>query len=371
MTERPRVLLLIPHLCGGGAERVTSLLTRGLSARKYELHLCLITEPVIASDMVPSWVRIHGLGAARVRSAALPLVRLVRKLEPDLILSGMAHLNFLVLLLRPLFPRKTRVVVRQNAMVSGEVQSGRMPFYARLFYRLLYPVADRIVCQTNAMAADLAARSRLGKAQLEVLANPVDAEAIRRARDHTEDHWHGRGPHLLAVGRLSPEKGFDLLLESFASLRLKLHHAELTILGAGPELRNLATLRNNLGLQASVRFPGYVAHPERFFSGATLFVLPSRQEGLPNALLEAAAGGLPIVASPASEGLVNLLAGKEGAWLGAEVSSRALTHALLAALDSLRPGQRFPHHWVEFFHMERAIRGYERMIDETLKELAR
>jgi len=371
MDKRPRVLLLIPHLGGGGAEQVTALLTRGLSARKYELHLGLITESVIASDLVPSWVRIHGLGAARIRSAALPLLRLVRKLEPDLILSGMAHLNFLVLLLRPLFPARTRVVVRQNSTVSSELGSGRLPAYAGLFYRLLYPVADRVVCQTQAMATDLAARSHLGEAQLEVLANPLDAEAIRSVCVQAEDHWHGPGPHLLAVGRLSSEKGFDLLLKSFASLRLKFRHAELTILGAGPELERLAMLRNNLGLEASVRFPGYVSHPERFFSGATLFVLPSRQEGLPNALLEAAAGGLPIVASPASEGLVNLLTGKQGAWLGTEVSSRALTHALLAALDSLRPGERFPHHWVEFFHMERAIQGYERMIDETLKELAR
>jgi glycosyltransferase involved in cell wall biosynthesis len=109
-----------------------------------------------------------------------------------------------------------------------------------------------------------------------------------------------------------------------------------------------------------------VQHPERFFSGASLFVLPSRQEGMPNALLEAATGGLPIVALPAADGVVNLLTGKQGAWLGAEVSSRALTRALLAALDSIHPGQRFPHPWVERFRMEFAIQDYERMIDEML-----
>src|SRR5207248_10111119 len=124
MAQRPTVLLLIPHLGGGGAERVTALLTRGLPADKYELHLGLITESVIASGLVPPWVTIHALGASRIASSALPLLRLIRRLQPDLILSGMAHLNFLVLLLRPLFPRKTRVVVRQNAMVSGDLDSG-------------------------------------------------------------------------------------------------------------------------------------------------------------------------------------------------------------------------------------------------------
>lgn len=368
MTKRPRVLLLIPHLGGGGAEQVTALLTRGLSAQKYELHLGLVTESEMASDLVPSTVRIHALGASRVRFAAFRLWRLVRKLEPDLILSGMAHLNFLVLLLRPLFPNKTRVIVRQNATVSAELQSRRLPVYTRIFYRFVYPGADRIVCQTSAMAADLAVRSHLGKRQVEVLPNPVDAVAIRATCAPCEDYWGGPGPCLLAMGRLSFEKGFDLLLEAFASLRLKFPAAELTILGTGPELDRLKGLRKELRLGHSVRFAGYVQHPERFFSGASLFVLPSRQEGMPNALLEAATGGLPIVALPAADGVVNLLTGKQGAWLGAEVSSRALTRALLAALDSIHPGQRFPHPWVDRFRMEFAIQDYERMIDEMLEK---
>ncbi len=368
MTKRPKVLLLIPHLGGGGAERVTALLTRGLSAQKYELHLGLVTESVIASDIVPSSVLIHALGADRVRSAAFPLLRLVRSLEPDVILSGMAHLNFLVLLLRPFFPAHTRVVVRQNATVSADLHSGRLPFYTRVFYRLLYPGADRVVCQTEAMALDLATRTHLGQTRVRVLANPVDAQAIRSVHPDGERHWSGPGPHLLAVGRLSFEKGFDLLLEAFASLRLKYPHAELTILGTGSELAHLTDLRNELRLHDSLRFAGYVPHPERFFRGATLFVLPSRQEGLPNALLEAAAGGLPLVALPASEGVVNLLAGKQGAWVGNAITSSALTRALLAALNGLTAGERFPHAWIDQFRMEYAIQDYERLIDGMLHD---
>jgi glycosyltransferase involved in cell wall biosynthesis len=360
------VLLLIPHLGGGGAERVTASLTRGLSSQKYELHLGLIGDSVIASDLVPSWVRIHALGVPRVRSAVLPLVRLVRRLQPDLILSGMAHLNFLVLLLRLFFPRKTRVVVRQNATVSAHLGSGRVPLYTRFFYRLLYPFADKVICQTNAMAEDLAAQSGVFKSQLLVLANPVDADAIRKLRSDTIDCWQRPGPHLLAFGRLSPEKGFDILLESLASLRFKFPQAELIILGAGPELAALISLCDRLQLNRSVQFAGYVPHPERFFPGATLFVLPSRSDSLPNALLEAAAGGLPLVALPSSEGVVNLLTGKRGAWMGTDVSSRALTRSLLAALASIHPGERFPHTWVEYFRMDSAIQSYERLIDETL-----
>jgi len=370
MTQRPRILLLIPHLGGGGAERVITLLTRGLSPQKYELHLGLITESTIASDQVPSWVRVHALGVPRVRSAAIPLLRLVRRLQPELILSGMAHLNFLVLLMRPFFPRYTRVVVRQNATLSAELSARRAPRFTSILYRFLYPSADRIVCQTDPMAADLSARLGVSTPQVAVLANPVDADTIRRPRPESDGHWRGPGPHLLAVGRLSHEKGFDLLLESFASLRLKYPDAELNILGSGPELEALTTLRASLRLDRCVWFAGYVDHPETYFAGASVFVLPSRHEGLPNAMLEAAAGGLPLVALPASEGVAALLAHKPGAWVGSETTSRALTHALLAALADIRLGQRYAHPWVQTFCMDCAIQGYEQLIDETLHQRA-
>ncbi len=371
MPQRATVLLLIPHLGGGGAERVTTLLTRGLSAQKYDLHLGLITQSEIDCDQIPVCVQIHALTAHRVRSSALSLLRLVRQLQPDVILSGMAHLNFLVLLLRPFFPRKTRVLVRQNATVSSDLNSGQLPFYTRFLYRLLYPRADGIVCQTQAMADNLIVHARISKAHVQVLPNPVDIDAIRAWQPDAVHLPLGAAPHLLAVGRLAREKGFDLLLEAFSSLRLKFPDADLTIAGSGPEEAFLKALSRSLHLESSVHFVGHVPHPELWFPDATMFVLPSRYEGLPNALLEAAAGGLPLVALPASDGVVHLLKGKRGVWLAADVSSEALTHTLLEAIHSIQPGQRFPHSWVESFHADYAVQAYEHLIDQTLCEVSR
>jgi glycosyltransferase involved in cell wall biosynthesis len=363
-SQRPTLLLLIPHLGGGGAERVTTLLTRGLSPHKYEIHLGLMTQPACPSECLPAFATVHSLGARRVRSAALPLLRLVRSLKPDIILSGMAHLNFLVLLLRPFFPRKTRVLVRQNTTASSSLR--QLPRYAGFLYRLLYPAADRIVCQTEAMAADLARQSRIKPSHMQVLANPVDIDAIHALINADPTQWSGPGPHLLAIGRLSPEKGFDLLLEAFSSLRLKFPSADLTIVGEGPEEAALKIMQRTLRLETSVHFPGYVLHPESYFPGATLFVLSSRHEGLPNALLEASAGGLPIAALPSSDGVARLLDGKRGAWVANQVSSMALTRVLLRALRSINSGQRFDHRWIEQFRMDHALQGYESLIDETL-----
>jgi glycosyltransferase involved in cell wall biosynthesis len=175
-----------------------------------------------------------------------------------------------------------------------------------------------------------------------VLPNPVDLEGILAARD-APSAWNGPGPHLLAVGRLSREKGFDLLIEALAALRTQFPVADLILVGSGHEEMALKALCRSLELENAVRFAEQVDPPYEFFQGATLFVLPSRYEGMPNALLEAAAAGLPLVSTPASGGVVDLLTGRPGAWLANEISANALTHALELALENLHSGDRFHH----------------------------
>lgn len=369
--RRPRVLLLIPHLGGGGAERVMELVARGLDAEKYEVHLAVVTQTQDCAKSLPARVCVHFLGARRVRGGAFRLLRLVGRLRPELILSGMFHLNFLVLLLRPSFPLGTRILVRQNGTVSAVLASGLEPWYTRWLYRLLYRNANRVICQSQSMACDLSLEMRLPLSRIAVLPNPVDIEEIRNFAGGSAELKSGSEQHLLAVGRLSREKGFDLLLEALAVVRKRFPEVSLTIAGAGPEEAALKEQTHALGLDSFVNFSGEIAQPWTLFPDATLFVLPSRDEGLPNALLEAAAGRLPIVALPASGGVADLLRGKAGVWLADEVSAEALAASLLAALKSLRPGERFAHYFIEEFCMERAIGAYEALIDRTLEEPGR
>ena len=365
---RPRLLLLIPHLGGGGAEQVTALLARGLSPQKYEQHLALITQgpgaQELASSPLPAWVTVHPLGAPRVRSAALPLLRLLRELRPQLILSSMFHLNFLVLLLRPLLRFPIRVLIRQNGTASSALAD--LPSYYRLLYRLLYSRADCVLCQSAAMARDLRDSFAVPESRLSVLPNPIDLDAIHAANPSPPDDWPDSGPHLLAIGRLSHEKGFDLLLESLSLVCDKFPSADLLIAGSGAEESSLRALCQKLSLDSAVRFLGHVVAPAAYFRHAALFVLSSLHEGLPNALLEAAAAGLPIVSTPASEGLVELLSQQPGVWLASAPTAEALGEALVTALAALGSGQRFSHAFVEPFRLNAAIAAWENLIDRFL-----
>jgi len=344
VAQKLRLLLLIPHLGSGGAEQATALLARGLSREKYEVHLGLVTH-FPSPESMPPWVAVHRLESSRLRFGALPLLRLVRRLKPDLILSGSAHLNFLVLLLHPFYPRKTRVLVRQNTAVSSVLAFGGVPWYTRFLYRHLYPRADRIICPSRAMADDIAREVHVRKDRIAVLPNPIDIATIRAAAKQgmrrSTGRWSGLGPHLLAAGDLTPERSFDLLLQALALIRRRFPHADLVIAGSGPEEHSLRELCHALGLAPAVHFAGDIEHPRQFYRQASLFVLPSRLEQMPEAVLDALAGELPLVAVPVAAGVADLLCGRPGIWIAAETSAGALASALIRAFEELSPGQRF------------------------------
>jgi glycosyltransferase involved in cell wall biosynthesis len=366
MPDSPRLLLLIPHLGGGGAEKVFDLIARNLPPEKYDIHLGLVTQTAQVAQTLPASVTIHAIGAARVRDAGIALIRLVRQIRPALILSTMSHLNLLVLVLRPMFPSGTRILVRQNGTASAMLNDLSHPTLTRTLYRVLYPRADRVLCQSLAMAQDLLAISNIPEERIMVVPNPVDLPSIRHAATSHRNEWNGPGPHLLAVGRLRHEKGFDTLLNALHAVKKLFPAADLTIVGDGPEETRLKRLCRSLALEGIVRFAGYVPDPSRYFRGASLFVLPSKHEGIPNALLEAAAGGLPIVTTPASDGLIELLCGNAGAWIAEGNDAHSLAQAIIAALTELQPGQRFPHTWIEQFSLETSLAAYQIAIDDAL-----
>jgi glycosyltransferase involved in cell wall biosynthesis len=100
----------------------------------------------------------------------------------------------------------------------------------------------------------------------------------------------------MGLGRLTPEKGFDLLIEAFARIAPAWPMARLVIWGEGDERARLEAIRARLDLVDRVELPGATRSPERELRSATIFVLSSRLEGLPMVLLEAMAVGRPVVA---------------------------------------------------------------------------
>jgi glycosyltransferase involved in cell wall biosynthesis len=139
-----------------------------------------------------------------------------------------------------------------------------------------------------------------------VIPNPVlleqDREGARRAGDEPR-----AAQEIVAAGRLVPQKGFDLLIESFAQLALIHPEWSLTIYGEGPERFALEAAICDRRLIGRIKLPGLCKDMRTALRQASLFVLPSRFEGYPNVLLEALACGCPVIATDCPGGVKEIL----------------------------------------------------------------
>jgi glycosyltransferase involved in cell wall biosynthesis len=291
----------------GGAEQVVSTILRHLDRSDLECHLATIQSGMEFLNAIPEDIAIHQLNVSRMRYALAPVVSLVRRLKPHTILTTVSYTNILLLLARPLLPRGTKLIIREATTPSGFLlHETTSPRLWKFFYRRIYPHADRIVCLTGAMQREFHERFHISQKKLVQIYNPVDRSFIHKNSETHPNPYIGEDRNIVAAGRLRREKGFDVLIHAFALVRRQLNRVQLTILGEGPEESALQEQARDLGLSSDVHFPGFQRNPWPYFAHANLFVLPSRLEGMPNALLEALTLGTPVIATECVEGIREL-----------------------------------------------------------------
>lgn len=294
---RKKVLFMIPSLDGGGAERVFSNLLRTLDRGMFEVHLAVLTSVGRFMADVPADVSIHDLKISRIRYAMPGIVRLLWKLKPDAVLATLGPLNLTLASCRFLMPRNTRLLIRQNWTAGARMEHMEHPERWNWAYRWLYRKVDKIVCQSDVMVAEMVKHFRVPREKLIRIYNPVDLQRVWELSQAGDNPFHGPGPHMVTAGRLSLEKGYDVLLDAMPKVLQALPGTRLYILGDGPRLNELTSQSARLGLVDRVQFLGFQDNPWRYFRHADLFVLSSRNDALPNALLEALVLGTPVIAT--------------------------------------------------------------------------
>jgi len=160
-----------------------------------------------------------------------------------------------------------------------------------LLRRITYPLADALVVQTAAVR-NWGNRVALDRSRVHVIPNPVRSMRVY-ARKRTGDACRT----VVGVGRLIPAKGFDVLLRAYAKIAPAFPEMKLVIAGEGPERERLEALAHALGVAGQLTLAGWLEEPGELLAAADIFVLSSRYEGFPNALLEAMACGVPVIAT--------------------------------------------------------------------------
>lgn len=245
------------------------------------------------------------LDQATATAAVRPLLVLLWRQRPDVMLVTLDHLNGLIGALRFLIPSTTKLVLRLTDF--GSLASWKL----RLALRLALRQCDLAIYQSSDMETHFRRHLQVPRKQGSThIGNPLALDRIRSAAvpGAVGPPLGGTIFTVVASGRLAPAKGFDLLLRAIATSQLKGVH--LKVLGAGDDLAMLESLACQLGINDRVEFLGFQNKPWPSYAAADLFVLSSRNEGFPNVVLEALACGTPVLALPLPG-----LAGIPGVWL--------------------------------------------------------
>lgn len=318
-----KTVFVISSLGAGGAERAMSELAAFLAANGWEVTLATFdSDDAVDFYPLPAKVqREHLARSGPTRSLfakltanagrARALRGLVRRERPNLVLGFMETTNVLCLLAT--VGLRVPVVVAERTDPSMHVVVPRPWRAAR---RLLYRRAAAVVAQTEAAAEWLRSHCQ---AQVDVIPN-----ALRQLpRPATR-----REQLVLAIGRMQPEKGFDLLLEAFARIHPRHPAWRLAIVGDGNQRAALQALAARLDLTECIDWPGRTQEVEAWYARASVVAVPSRYEGFPNVLLEAMAMGAAVVAADCRSGPREMVVPGENGLLVPVDDSAALATAL-------------------------------------------
>ena len=373
---RKKIVFLIGSMEGGGAERVFITLLRHLDRSHFQPYLVLLRAEGEFMCQVPKDVVVHTLHQSRrypTLAGSFPLMRnlvqLLRRIRPQAVLST-GGMNLALALARPWLPRGTRVLIRECSVLGARLNTDtRHPRLWRSLYRYLYQWADKVVCQSDSMVREMSEKFHLRQQRPVRIYNPIDIDLVRELGRSGENPYSGPGPQLVAAGRLSQEKGFDLLLAAMPEVVACLPHARLTILGQGPLRAALAEQIQSLGLSGSVSLAGFQQNPWPYLYHADLFVLPSRREGFGNVLLEALALDTPAVAVDCPGAMREIYGGNPAVRL--VPAGTGLAEAIVAAYRANKYERITPKSspdWLAKFALKKVIDEYSALfLDEKLK----
>lgn len=335
MKSKPRkILILIACLQAGGAERVASILANYWSSKGDDVTIVLFESKenkpfykvsddveIVNLDLLgwsKSWLRAISNNVRRLWIVRKEII----KQKPDVVLSMITETNILSVL---------STIGLSISLILADHSDPRVFPENKLWHILrgaLYPLADSVVLLDRYF---LSLYNERIKKKCLVIPNPVNSCEPLEAEAYSLDD--GRS-YIIAVGRLIPEKRFDVLLNAFSLVHNKYPNLALIILGEGGERQSLEALRATLGMENSVFMEGLVSNPNHYLRGAELSVLTSDSEGFPMVLCEAMACGLPVVSTEYHIGARDLVKDNENGFVVAKGDVQAVAEKIIFFIEN-------------------------------------
>lgn len=334
---KKKLAIYLPTLASGGAEKLHIILSSAFLNAGYDVTFVLHKIKGAYTKQVPEGVKLVELGSERTLACLIPLVKYLRKEQPDILLSNLGHNNIMAIWAGALARVKTRIIASHHSALTFECKTSTqwqyrvLPFLCRVFL----PWADANVAVSKGAADDLARATGLPRDKITVIYNPVELVDFENRIHAPVDHpWvkDSSVPYIVGVGRLTQQKNFTLLIDAFAKVA-KQEDVRLILVGEGPQHDQLKDQAETLGISDRVSFAGFQPNPLPFMNHASVLAMSSLFEGFGNVIVEALACGTPVVSVDCPYGPAEILEDGKYGKLVPLGNSGTLAEAILQTLD--------------------------------------
>ncbi|MCA0152996.1 glycosyltransferase [Winogradskyella vincentii] len=284
MESKIKIILALPKLTAGGAERVVSFVAQNLNKEKFDVTLLIVgSEKDNKYDV--SNVKTIYLDKNRVRNALFAIIKEIYKIKPQIVLSSISDLNVVMGYISMIF-KSTKFIGRHTFIISDKSSSiKKSNFNFRLFgLRKL----DYFICQSFEMQQSIVKHYDIKVDKLKIINNP-----ITNIHNSQKNHNTSKIRKYITVGRLIKLKGHIRLLNILKRIN---HPFVFTIIGSGNYKSEIFNEVNKLDLKNYVKYIEFTNDVDKYLIENDFFLQGSYSEGFPNALLESCAVGTPVIA---------------------------------------------------------------------------
>jgi glycosyltransferase involved in cell wall biosynthesis len=379
--QATRLIFLLPTFTFGGAERTSLNLLRGIDKGSFRISLVTSRNifPYFRDIDIEKFLPVEDLGIGvwfttlrRFLRDARTIASFLKEEKQDLAFGMMHYPSSLLVCAKKIFSLGIKVVVSPRGPSTEYLRYFEQNLFRKMWlqgtFRFFHKYADGLIVASHGMKEDCA-RFHADPARIEVVPNSVDLDDPRIKDCEDADIDIPSGFKVVATsGRLEREKDTSFLLQAFSAAR-KQEKLKLIIIGDGSEKERLAGLAHQLGIGGDVLFPGHQSNPFKFIKKSDIFVHTCLFEGFANAIIEAMACRIPVIAIDCPYGPRDIITHGENGFLIPMNDRAALVNTLLMlARDTELRGSVAGKGYARAadFSVGRMVDGYESFFKHTV-----